>query len=424
MNDAPTTNGQAAPPEPAMPECLIPESVERFLADGLALKRWWEQASAANSFAECFELERVFNRPASSFGFYDQAQLERGPLPVMGNYQEMFYDQPRTPTAFRQEAAEWMRGQMREFALRYFMRVSDFREPEASADHDPQSAPPFLSSLSWRPQPAVGRVGFGFSQLYYKLRETGQIGRFYGADQYAIVDLREIGAKYEWIVVKVRIFDFKFTFRPFGAEAPELGLPLKEESYLVLSREFVTDQDRPQPGVLGEYGLGYAFIKNPVEGVLAYGPGEFDAAIELINFRVLESGEVRVRMAFVANRPKRIANVSLDPIDWGFRLADLFSLGMASRLLAPVKSAYSETPFRQGSFDPVYAYISLANTLTGDQAAKQWGISRERLEKEFLTRHFMQHYQTIVGSLLTWRQIPDWLDAQALPEWVVTGSSA
>lgn len=405
-------------------EQALIDSMEPFLADGLALKRWWDAAAATGHFAERFDLGRAFNRPEVSFGFFDQVRLDRGVLPVMGNYQEMLYDQPRSPARLLQEAAEWMRAQVREFVLRYFMRVSDFRQPEAHADHARHDAPPFLESLSWCPQPAIERVGFGFSQLYYKLRETGRIGRFAVGDEHAIVDLREIGAKYEWIVVKVRIFDFKFTFRPFGAEAPELGLPLKEESYLVLSRDFITNEDNPAPGVLGEYGLGYAFIRNIGEELLAYGPGEFDAAIELINFRVMESGEVRVQMAFVSNRPERIANVSLDPVDWGFRLAGLFSLGMTSRLLAPVKQMLDRWPWRVGSFDPVYGGVALANAVTGNQAARRWCISREQLEKDFLVRHFMQHYQTIVGSLLTWRQIPDWLNDEALPEWVVKGISS
>ena len=51
-------------------------------------------------------------------------------------------------------------------------------------------------------------------------------------------------------------------------------------------------------------------------------------------------------------------------------------------------------------------------------------ISRRQLEKDFLVQHFKQHYVTIVGSLLTWRQIPDWLDGRALPEWVLTGKSS
>lgn len=421
MRNEPIAHVQASPPSGREEQALL-ASVERFLADGLALKRWWERAAAANRFAERFELSRAFNRPEVSFGFFDQVPLARGVLPVMGNYQEMFYDRPRSPARLLPEATAWMRDQVREFVLRYFMRVSSFRQPEVFVAHAAHAAPPFLSNLSWCPRPTPERVGFGFAQHYYKLRATGEIGRF--ADQHAIVDLRELGPKYEWIVVKVRIFDFKFTLRPFGAEALELGLPLKEESYLVLSRDFITDAERPAPGVLGDYGLGYAFIKNPREELLAYGPGEFEAAMELINFRVAESGEVRVQMAFVSNRPERLTNVSLDPIDWGFRLANLFSLGLTARWLAPVQSAYAALPLRPGTFDPVYSGVALVNALTGEQAAQQWCISREQLEKDFLVRHFMQHYQTIAGSLLTWRQIPDWLDSAALPEWVVKGISS
>src|SRR5215216_4251480 len=97
-------------------------SVESALADGLALKQWWDQTYRANSFRERFELERVFNRPADSFGFFDQVALTRGVLPVMGNFQRMFYDRPRTPANLNRPAAEWMRDQIREFVLHYFMR--------------------------------------------------------------------------------------------------------------------------------------------------------------------------------------------------------------------------------------------------------------------------------------------------------------
>ena len=40
-----------------------------------------------------------------------------------------------------------------------------------------------------------------------------------------------------------------------------------------------------------------------------------------------------------------------------------------------------------------------------------------------LVQHFMQHYSMIVNALLTWRQIPNWLDEKSLPEWVKTGVS-
>jgi hypothetical protein len=402
---------------------LILDRVEGALADGRALKRWWD-SKYPDGFAQRFELERVFNRPDSSFGFYDEIRLDRGALPIMGNFQEMFYDRIRTPANLSREASAWMRDQLREFVLRYFMRVSSFRQPEVYVELERRRAPDYLRSLSWCNEPDVLRQGFGFTQHFYKLRATGEVGKFSQGGESAIVDMREIGRKYEWVVVKVRIFDFAFTFKPFGAGGPELTFPLNEESYLVLSRDFILEEDNPSPDTLGRYGVGYAFIRDPAQGLIAYGPGQFDSAIELINFEVSALGVVRVSMVFVVNRPDRIANVSLNPLDWGIRLADIFSFGAASRIFAPVKDALARIPPDADSFDPVYGFVSLANALSGGQAAEQLCISREQLEKDFLAQHFAQHYTTLVGSLLTWRQIPDWLDTAALPEWVVTGRSS
>jgi hypothetical protein len=48
-------------------------------------------------------------------------------------------------------------------------------------------------------------------------------------------------------------------------------------------------------------------------------------------------------------------------------------------------------------------------------------VSLEQLEKAFLVQHFKQHYETILGSLATWRRFPDWLDEKNLPTWVTSG---
>lgn len=405
-------------------ERLVLASVESYLADGVALKRWWDAAYPRDSFAHRFELERVFNRPDTSFGFFDTVQLARGPVSVMGNYQEMLYDRPRTPPIAAEESARWMQNQVREFVLHYFMRVSDFRLPEVYVDPGRPAPPRYLERLSWCTREDVRRQGFGFRQLYYKRRDTGEVGRFAESEQTAIVDLREVGRTYEWIVLRVNIFDFRFTFQPFGPGGVEIAVPLQEESYLVLTSDFVTNEESPAPGVRGRYGIGYAFIKDPTQGLIAYGPGQFDAAVELINFEVLESGETRVEMVFVVNRPERIARVELDPFDWSIRLADAFSFGLTSRLLGPVRGALRALPTSAGSFDPVYGYVSLVNALTGNQAGRQLCITREQLEKDFLAQHFAQHYTAVSGSLVTWRQIPDWLDAARLPRWVVEGRSS
>ncbi len=398
-------------------------SVDEFLSRGLALKRWWDGMGSTGRFADRFELGRTFNEPARSFGFFDRAPVIGQSRAVMGNFQEMFYDQPKSPRDGRSEAARRMRDQMRQFVLRYFMRVSDFREPEGYTERPPQTASGWPELLSWCPKEDVPRKGFGFQQLYYKRRDTGEIGKFPAADRFSIIDLREIGSIYEWILVKVCIFDFNFAFRPFGSDGPQLVMPLQEDSFLVLTRDFIRDQDNPHPGLLGRFGLGYAFIKNPRQGLFAYGPGEFDAAIELIDFEVRESGETRVEMVFVANRPERLVNVSIDPLGWGLGVVNTMSLGLAVPFTAPMKSLLDALPFSRLQFDPVYAYVDLADLLTGGVAAEQLCISRDQLDREFLVKHFMQHYSTMAGSLATWRLIRDWLDESSLPAWAIHGRS-
>ena len=54
--------------------------------------------------------------------------------------------------------------------------------------------------------------------------------------------------------------------------------------------------------------------------------------------------------------------------------------------------------------NPIVAGIRLANLVTGGLAGRQFCISMEELQRRFLVQHFMQHYVTMVGSLLTWRR--------------------
>ncbi|HTA44245.1 MAG TPA: hypothetical protein VK789_17475 [Bryobacteraceae bacterium] len=389
----------------------------------MALKRWWEEVERSGGPTTKFRLERSFNRATRSFGFYGEVPLDDGTMPVMGNVQEMFYDQVRGPAHQFADSAEWMAEQIREYALRYFMRTSSFRQPEAYVDFSHPLPPPSLTRLSWCPAPQSANSGFGFTQLFNKRVDSGEVHAFPGYEQSAIVDQRQLGKLYEWILLKVRIFDFNFRTRPFGVNGPELVFGLNEESYLVAHSAFVTDKRDPYPTALADYGVGYCFVKSPTPSALGYGPGEFDAAIELINFRVYKTGYVSVRMIFIANRPKSIANVAIDPVDWGFRLADLFSLGIASRVLAPARELAGRLPLRL-SIDPVTSYVTAANALSGNYASEALCISMEQLEKLFLLQHFQQHYQTILGSLETWRRMPDWLDEKSLPPWVVSGAGS
>ncbi len=384
---------------------------ERTLADGMELVRWWEEKDRANTYAERFDVVREFNASDRSFGFFDTAVVANAGLPVMGIVQEMFYDRQKVATG------ELIRDQMKEFVLKYFMRVSHLRQPEAVAAGDPIPLTTFQRMFSWLPDAGERRVGFGYQQLYYKLRESGKIGKFAPDEQSTIVDLRDIGTKYDWILLKVDIFDFNLSFAPFGANALKLQMPLKEQTYLVLGPPFITNEENPEPDVLGRYGFGYAFVPYaPPDGpgIVAYGPGHFAAAIQTVDFRVMKNGEIRVRAAFVVNRPNKITNVDIDPIDWGFQLADRMTFGTASRVMSPVKALADRLPLRVSGVDPISTYIWLANTMTGGMASRRFGHSKTVLEKRMLVQHFMQHYEMLSSSLLVWRAVPDWTNPESL----------
>ena len=385
-------------------------------ADGMELARWWEERERIDGYAERFDVVREYADAGRSAGFFDTAVIRNAEMPVMGIVQEMFYDRQKMAKG------EAIRDRMREFVLKYFMRVSHLHQPEPAAEAEAAPASRLERALSWLPQDSEHRVGFGCEQLYYKRRGTGEIGKFVGEERSAVVDLRDIGTVYDWILLKVDVFDFGVSFAPFGSEAPKLQMPLKDPTYLVIGPPFIKNEDNPEPDVLGHYGFGYAFVPYAPDGggIMAYGPGHFAAAIQSVDFTITSDGEIRVRAAFVVSRPNKIAQVDIDPIDWSFRLADMLTFGVASRVMAPVKTVTDTLPLRVSGANPVSTYIWMANTVTGGMAATRLGHSKTVLEKRMLVQHFLQNYSMLRSSLLVWRTVSDWTDSSTLPEFCRT----
>jgi hypothetical protein len=388
------------------------------LSNGTELLTWWKDRDRTGDFAERCDVVREFAAGDGNFGFFDVARVNGADLPVMGIEQEMFYDRQKVATG------QAIRDQFKEFVLRYFMRVSHLREPEAMGEDGVPAGSRMQRALSWRMEDSARRVGFGYQQLYYKRHGSGVVGKFRDEERSAIVDLREIGSVYDWILLKVDIFDFNLQFSPLGSDVFRFQLPLKESTYLVLGPAFVTNEDKPEPGVLGRYGFGYAFLPYaPEPGMIAYGPGHFAAAIQTVNFTLMENGEIRVRAVFVVNRPDKIARVDIAPIDWGFKIADAMTFNMASRMMSPVKSVADRLPVKVSGLDPISSFIWLANTMTGGRAERQLGISKATLERRMLVQHYMQHYEMLMSSLRVWRTVTDWTDHDNLPDYCRFGSA-
>jgi len=404
----------------------ILNEVEGSLARGLQLKAWWDQTKAGGPGAKRFPTALTFNHPDFSFAFFGHAPVDGQTLPVLGDFQDLYFDRPKSPSVLTRAAADWLRRQIQEFALRYFARISSSDLPKAFEPGAP-SPPAPLNPFGLCPGKNIEKEGFGQTQLYYKLRESGLIGKFPESQRSAIVDMREIGTKYEWIVGDARMFGFNVSIVPFGSHLPYFEVPLQEGQLGVISRELITNNDDPQAGVLGEYGYGLATIKNTsYHTLVGYGPGYFDEGFMTFTWRVLAEGSIRVRLVFVANQPEHIVNPALDPINWVLKVADTASFGLSSRLLTPVQNAFNQLPLavKSALIDPVFGALALTNLLTFDQAAQQLCLSRRDVQKLFLFYHFTAIYTLITNSVLTWRQIPNWLNPDDLPAWVVHGTGS
>ncbi len=390
----------------------IVQHADQTMLDGADLLKWWEGKDRTGDFAERFDVVREFSAGNHSYSFFDTAPVASAGVPVMGIVQEMFYDRPKAA------AGGAVRDQLREFVMRYFLRTSHVRQPDAVPEGGRGPRSTVENMISWLPDEGERRAGMRYQQLYYKLRESGRIGKFSREERRAIVDLREMGTTYDWVVLKVDIFNFNLAFAPFGADAPQMQMPLKESAYLILGPPFIRNTDAPEPGVAARYGLCYAFMPCvPPDGppVVAYGPGHFAAAIQTFDFTLKTDGEIRVLAAFVVSRPGKIAAIDIAPVDWGFGLADKVTFGTASKVLSPLKAMADRLPLRVNDVDPIGSFIWAANAMTGGMAGRRLGISKLSLEKRMLLQHFFQHYEMLNTSLLAWRLVPDWTDHENLP---------
>jgi hypothetical protein len=375
------------------------------LSEGLELKEWWErQHKAGARFQERFELVKTSHAADEAYGFHGEAPLRAGKLNVMGCYQEMLFDRPRI-------AGRRWRENLREYVLHYFLRTASFREPVAAGGGDFGIIPQAFRALSLDVDTSMR--GLGFTQQYYRL-VTGEIGKFAPEDRRAVADQRQLGNPFAWIVMKANIHDYKLVLRPFGNAGPQLAFPMRQETWLVTGPGFLVDRE-------DEFGLGYAILRRAQTGrFLAYGPSQFEHGFGSIVFRIHPDDTIRVRMAFAANRPEKVMNIPYDPVEMAFRAAKTLTLGATNRIAAAIDSVLPSFAGSRG-FDPVQAYIALANGLTGGAAGQRFGFSLAQLERSFLVQHYIDHYHMIRGALMTYRSIPDWHAGASLPRSIRTG---
>ena len=392
---------------------------------GRELKNWWDDIYARDAFTNKFQLFKQFNRPDYSFGYLETADLPSGRYPVMGEYQDLFFDTiksiPLEPAERR--SAEWMNEQIRAFALRYFLRVTSSRATDAFPEQgDPL---PGLHWLSQCPDATDRRRDIGFYQLYGKRKDTGALEVFAPADQPVVVDVRQLGTDYDWVLLKARLFDFKLTTKGPAIEGYRFPLTVtdtKEYLYGLLTPCFNLDRQNPEKGVLGEYGMGFSLVAPaPGRSALTIGPEVFTLGMNYFRFKVLESGSVRLRITFSSNQLNGILPLPVSPINWGLNFANLATFGFAQKLLGPIEKQAANLPLGKLRIDPFFTAIKCLNLVTGNAAKRDYCISTETVFKFILRKHGIVFNHLTSDSVRVFRLIHDWLDEAKLPRWVVRG---
>lgn len=407
--EAVATSEHAADAAPAV-DPVLAALIEPTLEDGRELLRWWRETESSGTPLPTFDVVRP-THDVTATGFTGTAPVRGRDLPVLGVVQETLFDHPKGLTRDQVEA------QVRAFALEYVLRASHMRAPSPAAGAG-GSGSRLTQALSWHMDDAVRHVGFGYTQVLYKEQETGRVAAFAAADQHRIVDLRELGTRYAWVVLRVEIFDFTIAVAPLGGGAPSVHVPMKEVAYLVMAPDFIETGEAPAPDGAREFGFGYAFIPYAPDGpeMLAYGPGHFAAAIKTVRFRVTDDGAVRVRALFLANRPTRIMSVDLDPLGWSLDVLEQWGGRAARTMTNPMRAMSERWPLRAREVDPIGGTVDLANRMTGGRAADALGMSREVLERRMLWQHFQQHHELFRTARVAWQAVPDWTTPARIPD--------
>src|SRR5262249_12416456 len=146
----------------------------------------------------------------------------------------------------------------------------------------------------------------------------------------------------------------------------------------------IVNQAKPDAGILAEFGAGFGLVKDPVQGVIAFGLDTVQPGLQLQFLRVLDSGEVRLRTVTILARPKNLLNLSINPVDWGLQIADLATQGTARRFTQPAAKALEQLS-RLG-FGPFLASFSLLNPLIPKKDGNPLFAAKEHFEKEMLSK--------------------------------------
>lgn len=180
----------------------------------------------------------------------------------------------------------------------------------------------FLSRSHWtNPDDTPG--GFTIKKTHYQLAD-GTYGKFPESDLVGAMDWRDVGPKYKWVLLTIRLNDFAMEMGPVRKRL--------EEAVCVTPRaEFMHVVENPTPDDALMVSIGYPFIEYaPIPNYFGFGPGKFGLAVKLFTFYLTHDNRIRVTMDFaVTPRAQKVFDFwGLDPVYGGADLIDKLSFGV------------------------------------------------------------------------------------------------
>jgi hypothetical protein len=154
----------------------------------------------------------------------------------------------------------------------------------------------FIPTAHWINQDGTPG-GLGIDRILYRT-SAGEYGRFPESAREGGGDFRELGGKYDWVLLTITPNDLAMDLALFRLRI--LVVP-----YLVIQPGLIHVVENPFPGYALEITVGYSCVDSPPIVLkpwwVGYGPGRFVSATKVYQFLVTDSNEIRVRMYFAAS---------------------------------------------------------------------------------------------------------------------------
>src|SRR5579885_1401341 len=277
---------------------FLAKATEEALRDGIQLERWARDPKRTIKQFPLL-LYRPFKKPFTlkneAFGYFADVEINGKTLPAVGLLQRIDFSKicPENPEQ-----------KLLDFVLGEFM-------PRAHWTYD-DGFP----------------GGFTIQPMLYR-SVSGEYGTTPPTARGGCVDWRELGTKYDWVLITIRLYDFVVNIGPWLKR-------LDEAVAVVLHRDFLHITEKPAPGYKLDISIGYPFIAfAPIPNFFGFGPGKFDWAIKLFSFLLTDQNEVVMTMDFVAGRrPSKVfyfGKLIPDPVYGGAALLNLLTLGLWSK---------------------------------------------------------------------------------------------